>query len=186
MGAVLRISCVALLGLGMTTFTPKAQDAATPVTQVSSVAVIEVDRMFADSLWGQRVAADIQAAVNDLEDQNRQLETDLAVEESNLTEMRLSMDPAEFSALADAFDEKVRAIRTATENKVSALNQLQQSEFARFRTLSEPVLVEVASEMNASVVMDKRSVYLSLDAVDITDRVVSRIDSTFGDGSTPE
>lgn len=184
-GALARVLVVAVLGV-WAPVSIVAQTTTQPVAQPSIVAVLEVDRMFSESLWGQRVATEIQAAVTELEAQNLQLETDLAVEEAALTEMRVSTEPAEFAALADAFDEKVRAIRQATENKVAALNQSQQTEFNRFRTLSEPVLIEVAAEMNASVILDKRSVYLALDGVDITDRVISRIDSTFGGGSTAE
>jgi len=186
MGVFARAAFAACLTFVGTVPVAYGQDVVVNAPSISSVAVVEVDRMFSASIWGQRVTADIQAAVNDLEAQNIQLETDLAVEEAELTEMRLSTDAATFTELATAFDEKVRAIRQATENKVAALNQLQQSEFSRFRTVSEPVLIEVAAEMNASVVLDKRSVYLSLDTVDITDRVISRIDSTFGDGSTAE
>ena len=187
MGSFARLAFIAVIGLGATTIAPMAQTALSGASQLSNVAVIEVDRMFSDSIWGKRVAADIQAAVTELETQNRQLETDLAVEEAELTEMRLSTEPAEFAVLADAFDEKVRAIRDATENKVTALNQIQQTEFNKFRVQSEGILLEVANEINARVILDRRSVYYVVqDTVNITDQVISRVDSAFGDGSDVE
>lgn len=155
-------------------------------TITSSVAVLEVDRMFSDSLWGKRVIAEIQSGVAIIEGQNAQIESDLSAEEEDLTEQRATLSAEEFRDLADAFDEKVRAIRQATDNKVAELNARQQAEFDAFRSETSIILFAVASDLNVTAILDKRSVYLSFENIDITDLVISRIDEVLGDGSEIE
>lgn len=149
----------------------------------SPVLVVESERLYRDSAFGQRVADDIAARNAELASENRQIEADLEAEELELTERRETLAPEEFRDLADAFDRKVREIRRTQEAKARAIARQQEESRAEFLTTAAPILEALMRDAGAAVMLERRSVFLSLNAIDITDDALERIDAEIGDGS---
>jgi len=152
----------------------------------SPILVVESDRLYFDSLFYQRVAREITVAREALEAENAQIAADLESEELDLTERRAEISPDDFRTLADAFDEKVRRVRQAQDIKARALLSRQEQGRAEFLTAAAPVLEEMMREAGTVVILERREVFLSLNAIDVTERALARIDARLGDGtSTP-
>ncbi len=149
----------------------------------SAILTISSDRLYAESLFGRRVARDIEAASSVLSAENRKIEERLTAEEQDLTDRRPDMDPAAFRELADAFDAKVQDIRRRQDNKARELVRRTDEERLRFLQAARPVLGELMRETGASVVLERSSVFLSANAIDMTDLAISRLDETLGDGT---
>lgn len=167
----------------------RAQDSTPPTDltlgQVQSpVLTIDVDRLFAASLFGQRAAEAIRLASEELAAENRQIEAALTDEERSLTLRRPTMTPEAFQAEAAAFDEKVQGIRAAQDAKESDLQLALSRNQDAFLQVATPVLGQMMRDSGAAVILDRRAIFLSLGAVDITDRAIGLIDSAIGDGST--
>ncbi len=163
---------------------PAAAQSASSATQVRSpVLVIDSDMLYRDSAYGRRVLASVEAERVALAAENREIEADLTAEERDLTERRASLDPETFRDLADAFDEKVRAIRREQDAKARALSLRLEDSRGEFLTTAAPVLEAMMREAGAAVVLERRSVFLSLNLVDITRDAVVRIDAELGDGT---
>lgn len=150
---------------------------------VSPVLTIDREALFAQTRFGQRVANDLEAESNALAEETRKIEAALEEEERSLTAKRETLTPEEFRVLADAFDEKVVALRTdrdtAQNNFVQRYEDAQRSFFQQIG----PVLGQMMQERGAVVIMDKRSVLLSVNAIDVTEDAIERIDATLGDGT---
>lgn len=149
----------------------------------SAVLTINQERLFSGSLYAERIRRELEVDKARLEKDVRQIEADLIAEEKSLTEQRASMPADEFRKLADAFDEKVQGIRKAQKAKASNLNQKLERERAAFYKLVLPVIGQLMQERGALVVLDQRTVFVSANAVDITDAALERIDATIGDGA---
>ncbi|WP_420555810.1 OmpH family outer membrane protein [Roseovarius sp.] len=149
----------------------------------SDILVVDPERLFEDTRMGQAITARLQQEREDLIALNRKLETELEAEELALTEQRDTTSPENFRALADAFDEKVQQIRADSQRRVREHERNRERAPLDFMRQVEPVLVELMREAGASVVMDRRTVLLQDDVVDITSAAVQRIDATLGDGS---
>ncbi len=162
-----------------------AQDMADlPIGQVSSpVLVIDTERVFADSLFGQRVAADVQRDSAALVDENRRIEAALTEEERCLTLRRPTMVAADFRAEADAFDERVQGIRRAQDAKERALQEVVVAGRDQFLLVIRPILGQLMQEANAAVILDRRTVFLAVGSIDITDQAIARIDAVIADGT---
>ncbi|HHC29229.1 MAG TPA: OmpH family outer membrane protein, partial [Rhodobacterales bacterium] len=78
---------------------------------VSPMLTIDRERLFSDTLYGQRITRELEAARADMAAETSRIEADLEAEERSLTEQRATLDPKAFRALADAFDEKVQSLR---------------------------------------------------------------------------
>lgn len=149
----------------------------------SAVLTINQERLFTGSLYAERIRRELEVDKARLEKDVRQIEADLVAEEKSLTEQRASMSADEFRKLADAFDEKVQGIRKAQKAKASNLSQKLERERAAFYKLVLPLIGQLMQEHGALVVLDQRTVFVSANAVDITDAALERIDATIGDGA---
>ncbi|MGB3689760.1 MAG: OmpH family outer membrane protein [Jannaschia helgolandensis] len=164
-----------------------AQQAVDPPQAVgvpqSAVVVLDRDTLFSNSLFGRRVARDIETASTELAAENRRIEAELEAEERALTIRRDEMDVVAFRTLADDFDSRVTGIRQAQDAKARAITQQTERAQQIFFERANPVLVDLARETGALVILDRRIVIASADQVDITALAQTRIDAMLGDGS---
>jgi Skp family chaperone for outer membrane proteins len=154
-------------------------------TVQSPILTVEAERLFVQSQFGQRIAREIEAESAVLAAENRRIEAELTAEEQDLTERRATMEPEAFRALADAFDAKVQDIRRTQDAKTRALNQRREADRVAFLQAAAPVLERLMREAGAAVILERGSVFLSLNATDITEEAVARIDAAIGDGARP-
>lgn len=173
--AVLALAPLAAAGQGSGTEFPLG--VASPILTLDQEAVFEV------SAFGRRVASDVEAASLALSAENRRLEEELGAEELELTEIRGTVPPAEFRALADAFDARVEQIRREQEAKSRAILQFNEDERQRFLSVAYPLLAQLALEAGAVAVLDRRAVLIASERIDVTDRLVQLMDEVVGDGS---
>ncbi|WP_435310803.1 OmpH family outer membrane protein [Primorskyibacter sedentarius] len=159
--------------------------AAVPAQEVvkSPILTVEADRLFNESLYGQRLTEEIEAAGSEISAENRQIEAALTAEEKSLTEQRANLPTAEFRKLADAFDEKVQSIRQEQDAKGRALAARTEDVRRDFLEAAQPVLGELMREAGAAVLIERRNVFLSADAIDVTDEAIERINARLGTGA---
>ncbi len=149
----------------------------------SAVLTIDSERLFNESLFGQRIADEFRVATEALAAENRSIEAELTAEEQALTDRRADMDPDMFRAEADAFDGRVQVIRSEQDTKERALQDRLTEGRDTFLSAAAPVLGDLMQGAGASVILDRRSVFLALGAVDITDAAIAAIDAAIGDGA---
>ncbi len=152
-------------------------------TGASGILTLDPESLFEESLFGQRVQRDIELRAGALSEENRRIEAELVEEERTLTDQRAALPMAEFRALADAFDVKVDRIRAEQDAKTVALQEFQDAERQRFFGLTSGVLAEVLSDRGGVIVLDRRTVIASSDAIDVTSDMIRRMDETIGDGA---
>ncbi len=150
----------------------------------SPVLTIDPERLYAESLFGQRVAAEIRADAEALDRENQRIEQALTEEERGLTLRRPTMPVEEFRAAAEDFDSRVQAIREAQDAKERSLQQAVSEGQAAFLEAATPILAEIMIDAGAAVILDRRSVFLGVGAVDITDRAIEAVNARIGDGAT--
>jgi Skp family chaperone for outer membrane proteins len=150
--------------------------------QTVPILVIDSERLFLSSDFGMRVAREIEARGNDLAAENRQIEAELAAAEQELTDRRALMTPEAFEPLADAFDTRVQETRQAQAAKSRALNVQLEREREAFLNAAGPVLQELMSDVGASVVLDRRTVFISTNSADITSAAIARLNADLGEG----
>jgi Skp family chaperone for outer membrane proteins len=174
------LTCLAPLGLAQTVPpVPSGQGAG---AAFSPVVVINQERLLSQSIYGQRIQREIEAAGIALATENREIEARLTEEELALTERRATMTPEAFRPVAIEFDARVNGIRTAQEAKGRALQQQSDAAQQQFFETVFPVLIDILRARGAAVLMDNRAVLLSADGVDITDLAIEMIDTRIGEG----
>jgi len=164
-----------------------AQGAPTPAAQPAPqtrIYTLNQDALYARSAFGQRVVRETKDRRARLGAENARLQAGLKTEEQDLTDKRPSLSPVEFRKLADAFDAKVQKIRKDQAIKNNALNAWIKSERGRFFKLASPVLLKMAVALDALAILDDRTVIISAEQINLTDRAVARMNGEIGDGTT--
>lgn len=157
-----------------------------PVIGGSPIVTLDPERLFAKSQFGQRVTRQFDVASAELLAENRRIEAELGAEEADLTRRRPTLPGAEFRALADAFDARVGRARDEQDSKGRALQRRRDQERQAFLVRVPPILAEVMRGLGAVAILDGRSVFLSVDGIDITAQAVARVDAVLGDGAALE
>ncbi|WP_370161804.1 OmpH family outer membrane protein [Limimaricola soesokkakensis] len=178
-----------MLALGGPALAQRVADPAAPApaqtpAAAGGIVVLDTDRLFSESLFGQRLAADLQAQTEALVEENRRIEAELTAEEQDLTRRRPSMTPEAFRAEAEAFDARGQEIRRARDATERALQQEAASGREIFLAAAGPALGQVMLERGASIILDRRAVFLSTSAVDVTDAALAAVDAAIGNGAT--
>ncbi len=171
---------VSMLGLAPATAQPAGGTQATPILTINQ------ERLFKDSLFGERIMREREEASRALAAENRKIEAQLTAEEKDLTRQRKTLPPEEFRKLADAFDEKVQGIRQAQDSKARALARQIENERQVFFGKVLPILNEIVRERGAVAILDRRAILVASDSIDVTDEALQLIDSRIGDGKTSQ
>lgn len=175
--------CVLLAGLGPAGAV--AQNIGGPLgtgLTDSPILVIDFDRVFAQSAFGQRLEETMESEGSAIATENRRIEAELIEEERRLTDQRSTMPSAEFRVLADAFDEKVQRLRAEQDAKARSLSARQDEARRQFLSLAEPAIEQLMRETGAVMILERRAVFVAADAVDATDRAIALLDQEVGDG----
>lgn len=179
-----------LLGLALAAVLSGAAPAPVPAQGlgrvISPIVTLDRDRLFSGTLYGQRVNRELEAASNAMAAETRKIEAALEEEERQLTEQRQTLDPAAFRDLAQAFDEKVQALRAERETAQANLRrQIEDAQTAFFERIG-PILGALVRERGAVMILDRRAILLTAADVDITEAAIARIDATLGDGGAQD
>ena len=173
------LNCLWLVVIALWAMGP-VQLSAQDLGQVSSpILTIDRARFIQQSEFGSALAAQIATESESLSAENRRIEGELEIEERELTEKRKTMEAEAFTALADAFDAKVRRIREEQTGRARELERLTEERQVEFLIKSTPVLEQIMLDAGAAVIVEKDSLFLSFDVIDITDLAIQRVNETF-------
>ena len=154
-----------------------------PTQPRSPILTIDQDALFNRTLFGKAMIAAAEQEAEVLKLESRAIDTALEAEERSLTDRRAGMPLTEFRALADAFDNKVEALRTAQDAKSAAFIAKRETTQQQFFQTVAPMIGDYMVEQGASAIVSQAAIVVSLGTIDITDEVVARIDQKLGDGS---
>jgi len=143
--------------------------------------ILDQDRLFSASNYGQSLRALNEVEAQELREQNEALDLQFEEEERQLTELRATLAPEAFREQADAFDEKVIAARREQEVKAQALANRAETRRREFFRNAGPVLLRLLEESGASAVIESRSVLLSKQDLNITDEAIKRLDAAISE-----
>lgn len=168
---------LAIYGAGVS-----AQDITVQPPQApAQVLLIDQDRLFSGSVFGQAVGGVIDRVGRDLSAQNREIEDVLTQEEQRLTELRSSLSIEDFRLRAAEFDARVVEIRSEQDAKNRALGAYAEAARQRFLEIMGPILIDLVQRSGAEVLMDRRAVIFARDDIDITDEAIAAIDAALAD-----
>jgi Skp family chaperone for outer membrane proteins len=150
---------------------------------VSAILTVDIDWLFSQSQFGQRVAQSYAAEREALATENSRIASTLREEELILTAQRADMALDVFRTEAEDFDAKAQNIRSAQDAKERALEDTLAQGRDQFFEVTRPILGQLMVDRGAFAILDRRSVILSLGSIDVTEEALARIDALIGEGT---
>lgn len=169
----------AFIALALAAAPAFAQDA--PMRD-SAILTVTPDRILAETRAGRAISQRYETATRALVAENRQIEGALEAEERELTARRAVAPPEEFARLSADFDKRVDGIRTTQDTKSRDLTRRRDTERQALLQAAVPILAEMMQEAGAVAILDRGSVFLSFDLIDVTDRAIALIDEKLEEG----
>ena len=153
---------------------------ALPVSaQSSGILVVDLERAYDRSKFAQAMRDAFNLQNQSLNKENFTILNTLKEEELQLTEDRATLSPELFAIAAQAFDVKVQEIRKSRLQKLRLVeDQFNRLKIDFFQKIN-PFFDEVMIDFNAAAILEKKSIVRSIDALDITDLLVQRVDQAF-------
>jgi Skp family chaperone for outer membrane proteins len=153
-----------------------------PVYQkTSSIAVLDQESLFSETEWGKNILSNVEDKVSELAIENRLIESELEIEELNLTKVRKITAKIEFNILAIKFDEKVKKIRDEQSLKQREINNYLNENRKLFFEKITPILLNYIDELGIDVLLNKDTVALASLGSDITKSAINRINEKLDD-----
>ena len=153
-----------------------------PVYQkLSAIAVLDQESLFSETEWGRNILKNVEDKVTELAAENRLIESELELEELNLTKVRKNTSKIEFDILALKFDGKVKKIRNEQSIKQRQINIYLNENKKLFFEKITPILLSYIDELGIEVILNKDTVALASLGSDITKSAINRINNKLKD-----
>lgn len=152
-----------------------------PTVFPKSVLLIDPDMFLRGSELGQVLLQSIDDQSAARVDENKAIAAELEAEEARLTELRPTIDPAEFLILSNAFDGKVQTIRDEQIAKDVALQREAERVSPRFIAIAAPILNQLLIKYQAGAIIDRRATVLYNTDLDITAEAITLLNQTFAE-----
>lgn len=143
---------------------------------------VDMSKLLRSSDFGKNIIAVNNAARQNLQNENNNLEEKLLIEEKELSELRKTISIDEFRPKALEFDKKVTIIRKGQREKEENLNKKVRKEETDFFKKIYPILYELLIEHGGLVLIDQRNAILWDNSVDLTDDAIAVINRVLGSG----
>ena len=143
---------------------------------------VDMSKLLRSSDFGKNIIAVNNAARQNLQNENNNLEEKLLIEEKELSELRKILSIDEFRPKALEFDKKVTIIRKGQREKEENLNKKVRREEADFFKKIYPILYELLIERGGLVLVDQRNAILWDNSVDLTDDAIALINQALASG----
>ena len=143
------------------------------------ILVIDLDRAYNSSKYGQSIRKNFEIENRSFNKENDRILKALKEEEIKLTQDREKLSPEDFAKAAEVFDKKAVAIRTRRLEQIAIVNERFKGLKPIFFKKIQPIIKDIMREYNASIILEKNSVVWSLASIDVTNKIVERVDAAF-------
>jgi Skp family chaperone for outer membrane proteins len=149
--------------------------------KLSAIAILDQDSLFSKSKWGMNILKNVEVKVIELASENRLIESELELEELDLTNVRKNLKKIDFDILAIEFDKKVKKIRIEQSLKQREINNYLNENKKLFFEKITPILLNYIDELGVEVLLNKDTVALASLGSDITQSAINRINQKLDD-----
>lgn len=152
----------------------QAQDAGT------KIAVADVQTVMGTSKAGKSIQDQIAKQRDSFKDEFGKLEKELADTQKKLTEQK-DLKPEEAAAKQKEFETKLRDANGLVQQRRQSLEKAASEAMNTLRREIVKVVAGIAQEEKYDLVLSSQNVIVSQDSMDITERVLKKLDKDFPD-----
>ena len=141
----------------------------------TSIAIIDYSVIFKDSKAAVNAMKQFESIRKSIEDETIESEKKMLNEKNKLVEQRSVIAPEAFELKAKDYEKKLQEYQVDKQNKFRELDGLIQKINSEIMDNVRPILEEISKELGVTIILEKNSVVLNANNMDITDDVIKKL-----------
>ena len=138
----------------------------------TSIGIIDINKVLTESKAAVDAAKQIEKIQKKSEEESKKEDELLINEREKLIEQQTVMAPEAFEVKVADFEKKVQSYQTKRQEKLRKLDQMVQIARANILEEVKPIISDYANELGITVILEKNTVILSEDSMDMTEQVI--------------
>ena len=153
-------------------FMPSALMADYPNT---SIGVIDINKILSDADAAITAAEQIEEIANEIENEIK-LSDEIIINEQNLLiESQSIMAPDAFETKRNEYENKVQKYNNERQSKLMRIDELIAVSRNDILNAIKPILEEISNEKGITIILEKTSILLNAEKMDITNEVLKKL-----------
>lgn len=148
---------------------------------VARIAVVDVQGLVASSKAGKSIQSQIEKQRDSFKTEFSSLEKDLADMQKKLAEDKSAKDSKEFEAKRKEFETKMMNANKLVQERRQALEQGANEAVLQLRKKIVEIVADIADQEKFTIVIGRQDVVLAEKDMDITEKVLARLDKDLPD-----
>ena len=141
----------------------------------SNIAILDVLTLLKESKAAKSMKDQLDKVAKEYSDVEKKKAKEIQKKEEELLRQKSTLTPEAFSDRKNAFEKTVIEFNKKREGKRSALAKAERESMRQIEDAVEKIVKEIQAADNISIVIKKTAVILSEDSIDITSKVVEKL-----------
>ena len=141
----------------------------------TSIGVIDLNKILSDADAAKAAASQIEAIAIEIETEIKLSDEEIIEEQNLLIESQSIMAPEAFASKRDEYESKVQKYNNERQSKLMKIDELIAVSRNDVLSAMKPILEEISNEKGITIILEKTSIMLSAEKMDITDEVLKKL-----------
>ena len=141
----------------------------------TSIGVLDLNRVLLDAKAAKNAAEEIDKIAKIIESELIISDENMIKEQNKLVEAQSIMAPEAFELKRKEYEEKVQNYNIERQNKLISVDKLVETSRNEILNNLKPILEEMSETKGITVILEKGTVLLNAETMDITDEVIKKL-----------
>ena len=138
----------------------------------TNVGVVDLNYILSDSDAAVDAAKQIEKIAKQIEEEIKDTDQSLIDEQNELIESQQIMAPAAFEEKRKEYENKVQNYNVTRQEKLMSIDRILSESRNEVLNALKPILEEISNEKGITILLEKNSVLLNAENMDITDEAL--------------
>tara|TARA_B100000989_G_C19292034_1_gene364812 strand:- start:39 stop:575 length:537 start_codon:yes stop_codon:yes gene_type:complete len=144
----------------------------------TSIGVIDLNKILSDADAAINAAEQIEEIAKEIENEIKLSDEEIIKEQNLLIESQSIMAPEAFESKRNAYESKVQKYNNERQSKLVKIDELITLSRNEILSAIKPILEDVSNEKGITIILEKTSVMLNAEKMDITNEVLKKLNKS--------
>ena len=141
----------------------------------TSIGVIDINKILSDADAAIIAAKQIEEIAIDIENEIKLSDEEIIKEQNLLIESQTIMAPEAFESKRNEYEVKVQKYNNERQSKLMKIDELIAVSRNDILNAVKPILEEISNEKGITIILEKASIMLNAEKMDITNEVLKKL-----------
>ena len=144
----------------------------------TSIGVIDINKILLESDAAIIAAEQIEEIAIEIENEIKLSDDEIIKEQNSLIESQSIMAPEAFESKRNEYENKVQKYNNERQSKLMKIDELIAISRNEILSAMKPILEEVSNEKGITIILEKASIMLNAEKMDITNEVLKKLNKS--------